>query len=547
MTCPTEYICAIFADGELPDAEAREIRVHLEECETCSRLVADLRAESRMLVQCLQDVDLEESAQVPEFSQARQPVSVMRFALGIIGSAVAFRLSTPGILFGFRLPEELEWIDPRGWALNLGWVVDATTYAVEAIQNAGAMVSAAVQGAAVLALGAAILFGMSRALSRTAASSAFAVLLAIGLFSSHSYALDIRKGAAASIPAGETVDDTLIATADDMRKNIDIAGTVTGDLLVGGDLVTISGTVEGNVIAFGRRVEISGEVKGSLVTAGQTVIVSGRVGRNLVGAGSNITLGKSSDIGSNAATFGGEVVVEGKTNRDFRFFGGVLDMRGDVVRNLIFRGGQASLSGSTHVGGDLFAYIDKEENLQVAPGAVIEGKRNIAPVPRPPGRNRYLTVSFYVWQIVWTLAAFIAGLILFRLVPALAPRSIASGKEWLISGGLGFLALVSIPIAAIIVGITVIGLPVALLSLVLWCAGLYFSRIIVAEFVGRSLMQRSGAVPLLAGLVVVAIAMNLPWIGGLISFLVRLLGLGAIVLTLYRRNPLAEAKVPLQV
>ena len=58
MMCPTEFTCAVFAEGELPEAEAREVARHLENCEKCGRLVSAFRGESRMLVQYLQDIDL---------------------------------------------------------------------------------------------------------------------------------------------------------------------------------------------------------------------------------------------------------------------------------------------------------------------------------------------------------------------------------------------------------------------------------------------------------------------------------------------------------
>jgi hypothetical protein len=65
----------------------------------------------------------------------------------------------------------------------------------------------------------------------------------------------------------------------------------------------------------------------------------------------------------------------------------------------------------------------------------------------------------------------------------------------------------------------------------------------VAEFIGRSLTKESGAMALLAGIVLVIVAVNLPWIGGLINFVLCLLGLGAIAMALYsvanrRRAPL---------
>ena len=224
-----------------------------------------------MLVQCLQDVDLEVSLHVPEFSTATQPISVLKFALGVIGAAVAFRIST-GILFGLQLPEELAWLDPREWASSLIVALNAGIYAA---RNADNVVTGTVQTAAMVTLGVAVLFGMTRVLSRSAATgSIFAVLVAIGLFSSPSYAIDLRKGG--SVPAGVTIEDSVVAVPDHGRANIDIAGTVKGDLFAVGDVVSVSGTVEGNVVALARRVEISGTVGGSLVGGAQTVVEIGR-------------------------------------------------------------------------------------------------------------------------------------------------------------------------------------------------------------------------------------------------------------------------------
>ena len=102
------------------------------------------------------------------------------------------------------------------------------------------------------------------------------------------------------------------------------------------------------------------------------------------------------------------------------------------------------------------------------------------------------------------------------------------------AGGVGFLTLVAVPVAAIIIAVTFIGLPIALITFVLYLIACYLAKIIVAEFVGRSVMKNSGAVSLLVGLLMVIVAVNLPWIGTLINFLLILLGLGVIALSVFR-------------
>jgi len=555
--CPTEFKCSVFADGELPEAEAREVAMHLETCAVCSALVESLQSESRMLVQCLQDVDFAEEA-VPAFQSAPEPISLLRFALGVIGAAVAFRLST-GILFGFELPPGLEWLNPREWVLNVGIAINAASYA---IQNGSVAVSDAIQTIAVVSLGGLLLAGMARALKRTASFGAvLSVMMAIGLFSSPGYAIDVRKGAASSLPAGEVVDDTLVVNAGgksgELNKDLNIAGTVKGDLIAIGDIVTVSGTVEGNVLAVGRRIEITGNVGGTVIVAAQNVTISGKVAgsviagasivtlsgevaRNFIAGGGNVELRKAALVGGNVAAGAGEVVIDNDIQKDVFAGAGMLSLRGSA-RNVTFGGGQVSLMPTARVGGDFTAHVQKETNVRVDPAATISGMKLIKLNPKAP--SKYARASYYFWQIVRVITAFITGLIVFRLAPWLAPTRISSGLDWLKAGGLGFVALVSIPIAAIIVACTVVGIPLALASVVLWLAGIYMAKIMVAEFVGRTLFKKSTAMSLLAGVALVVIAVNLPVVGSVISFVLCLLGVGAIVMTAYRMTSRGPALV----
>lgn len=104
------------------------------------------------------------------------------------------------------------------------------------------------------------------------------------------------------------------------------------------------------------------------------------------------------------------------------------------------------------------------------------------------------------------------------------------------AAGLGFVALVVVPAGALLLMLTLIGLPAGLLILGLWLAGLYVAQILVATVVGRGFLQTADAPPapmalvLLVGLVLVAVSVNLPYVGGLLRFVVLVLGLGLAVI-----------------
>ena len=100
--------------------------------------------------------------------------------------------------------------------------------------------------------------------------------------------------------------------------------------------------------------------------------------------------------------------------------------------------------------------------------------------------------------------------------------------------GIGFLTLVATPVAAVLVMVTVIGLPIGLLGLLCWLAGLYFAVLVVAAFAGQALLKKpfdrlgSFAAALLVGLLLWVVLTSVPFLGALVRFFAVLLGLGVI-------------------
>jgi hypothetical protein len=98
---------------------------------------------------------------------------------------------------------------------------------------------------------------------------------------------------------------------------------------------------------------------------------------------------------------------------------------------------------------------------------------------------------------------------------------------------------VAVPIIAVLVAATIIGIPVAMLGLLLWLAGLYLAKVVLAHVIGARLVDMSGnprhfAVALAIGLLLVMVAVNLPFIGGLLNFVLTICGLGLLVLFVWR-------------
>ena len=91
-----------------------------------------------------------------------------------------------------------------------------------------------------------------------------------------------RAGREVVIPAGETVQGDLIATAGTVR----VDGRVDGDLVASGGQVIVAGTVTGDALVGAGSTTISGEVGGDLRAGAGQARIEGRVGEDvLLGAG----------------------------------------------------------------------------------------------------------------------------------------------------------------------------------------------------------------------------------------------------------------------
>jgi hypothetical protein len=107
-----------------------------------------------------------------------------------------------------------------------------------------------------------------------------------------------------------------------------------------------------------------------------------------------------------------------------------------------------------------------------------------------------------------------------------------------------------VPIAAVIACITVVGLFVGLATLFLWYGSLYFAQIVVGATVGQWILGRVadfwGLIGrMVVGIVILRLAMAVPFLGMWIKFAVVIWGMGALSLAVYRRlQPTMAPNIP---
>jgi hypothetical protein len=71
----------------------------------------------------------------------------------------------------------------------------------------------------------------------------------------------------------------------------------------------------------------------------------------------------------------------------------------------------------------------------------------------------------FVWKLIWLTTAFLINLALHALLPKLFPARLPGSVTLLRATGLGFVTLVVVPAATLLLMLTLIGLPADLLIL----------------------------------------------------------------------------------
>ena len=524
MNCFSGMTYSMYLDRELGEEERRHVEAHLRECSPCRAQVAALEAEDRLLREAFRLAEEEAGA-------AGSPAHIGRSLLWTAVSALAGAIGLNWAAGGLErlVPSAVSWTN----VFSLTWLQSLFfSEAFDLVQEGPAVLNALLTFLGFLVLGA-LAAGVLRYLLRRHPMSAALVamtMLALSLPRPVS-AIDARHAGTVRVAANETVDDSLAAAGD----TVEVAGTVNGNLFAVAHRVVVRGDVKGDVFVAARIVEIPGTVEGNLFGCGTTLTVSGRIVHSAYLAARSFQLDPAGHVADDVWTAGDEVRLFGAVGRDVMTAGSSAEAGGVIGRDLDTYSGHDGLvvvNSSARIGGNLEAHVEKKEQVQIDQGASVAGKTEI--VLSKPKPSSYTQGRFYRWQGIELAGAFAAGLLLYWLFPTLFGAKLDAAGTFGRTAGIGLLILIVTPIVAAIACITLVGLPLGLITLLVWLIGLYLAKIFVGALLGRGLLERRSGGPsqpfalaLVVGLLVIFVATNLPYyIGAVISSLVILVGLG---------------------
>lgn len=313
--------------------------------------------------------------------------------------------------------------------------------------------------------------------------------------------------------------------------------SVTGDVIVYGRDLRSRGSVGGDYLAVAGNQVIGGRIHGSVRAAGGEVHVAGVVDRNATVAGGNVTLDSAGVIARNAYFTGGNVEIAGTVRGGLLASGGKVTINGVVGSDVQVLGGELHIGPRAQIAGNL-RYKVPPKNVKIDPAARVSGTVTALPVESEWGLGRW----------VWMLGFLLIGVAFVALFPgffAEAAETLPRRPVLAALVGLGWICVA--PIATVLVAFTVIGLPLAVLTGIVYAVLLFLGDIPVGIWLGRRLLgiregtRRYGVVVNYAvGGLVLLIVMLIPVIGKVLLMVSTTLGLGMMLLqawTTRRRQP----------
>jgi len=319
---------------------------------------------------------------------------------------------------------------------------------------------------------------------------------------------------------------------------VTVTSNVTGDLVAAGGNVLVQGDVEEDLMAGGGTVIVNGKVGGDIRIGGGNVTITAAVGGDVLAGGGTITLANSAQVSGDLVLGGGAVLVDAPIAGDVRIGGGSVNINSRIGGDVIIEADQELVFGSKSVITGKIKYRGVKEAV-VEEGAQIS-EIEFSKLARKGGAKG--AVGGIAGAVVWTIGMIIAGLLLLkffrRRVRTVVDR--AFDRPWL-NLGIGFLFAVALPVAGVILLITIVGVYAALI-LFAWLGLIYLVvSVIAAMFLGATILRwlkKSEGLrwtTLVLGAVLLMILKFIPFVGWLACLVIWLIAFGATLRTVKER------------
>lgn len=323
--------------------------------------------------------------------------------------------------------------------------------------------------------------------------------------------------------------------------DVRVEQAAAGDLVAAAGRLALEAPITGDAVVAAGAVEARAAVSDDLRAAGGILTFASRVGGETLAAGASIHVTRTARLAGRTWLAGNEVLIEGEIGGELQVYGRHIRIAGEARGPVTLTGERIEIADGARIRGEL-RYTSGAE-ISIAPGARIDG-----PVIREPGVFEIPRPDFDIPGLaaVRPLLAFgllVCGVLMYGLFPGYTVKAARSlQRAPLKSVSLGAAMFFSVPPIILLLVITIIGIPIALVVAAAYGVAMLAAYLVTAFFVGDRALALAGKADaggawrlgsLALALALLWLLRQIPYAGGGVVLAALLLGLGALALQLF--------------
>lgn len=322
----------------------------------------------------------------------------------------------------------------------------------------------------------------------------------------------------AAVTTVDVNDDLYIA-----GNSVEVEHNVQDDVFGAANSVEVTGNVGQDVYAGGNSVRITGEVGDDVFAAGNTVRVTSKRVDDVFAVGNVVEIFSENVQGSVYAA-GQKVTISGQ-------FDGAIQALGDTIK----------IKSGTEIKGDLVTYGPNEPAIE--DNVVIGGEKKHVlqeiKTTRDGAARKGLVLGWLMSVIVWVVVTLVLWYVGAELIKDTVRNALQKSGRSL---GIGFIWFIAIIPVGILLLMTIVAWPLALIevlgSTTMVLLAKAISMIVVGVWVMQKIQKKETPITwqhIIIGTVVIKLVQIVPLVGWLIGLVIFVLTLGALGISLWER------------
>ncbi len=330
----------------------------------------------------------------------------------------------------------------------------------------------------------------------------------------------------------------VFASSNDLFRaedSVSVNEDLNGSSFIAGNNVDVDSKVNGILFSAGNQVSTAGEseyafVAGNFVKLNSQKFIDGFIAGNIVDI-------KDVEVQRDLYVAGTSITYAGNTGRNVFIGGSTVTIKGTVKGNLTVYAENITIDSNAEINGTLKYSSDSKVNISKSAKVgytEVEEAKNSTSLKTSTFASKITDSLFSLMNVL------VIGLLMMLIIPKVFEKIAKQDEKSLLTNlGFGAVTLIAIPIAALILITTLIGMSTGFVLLGLYFICMYISTVFTSYYLSNMILKKkikNKYLIYLIGAVALTILKLIPFVSVLVSICTLCLGLGLVITMLFNRK-----------